>query len=248
VGLLFEVLVDPERGLCAKESRFGEAQVIAQLAAFGAGQLTSEQIKRIAILFLGSDRVVRLIDRDPSGRTPTRWSTVVHRRLEDRVLASLSRLRRRDGVALDPLPVEDTLSGHPWLGDDQRRAVWVLAGEGPAVRALVAPPGRGKTTALRAAAEVATRSAHPVVALATTNQAVAELQKSGLDASTVSRFALNGGVVQAGAVVIVDELSQVPTVEADLVLSAVAGCEGAQVWLVGDPLQAQPVRAGGWPR
>jgi hypothetical protein len=69
LGELFDRLVDPEEGLCARDSRFGEAQVIEQVAAFWAGQLTFEQIQRLATAFLRSDRVVRLIDRDPSGRT-----------------------------------------------------------------------------------------------------------------------------------------------------------------------------------
>jgi AAA domain len=84
-----------------------------------------------------------------------------------------------------------------------------------------------------------------VVVLATTNQAVGELGNVGLEAFTVARFALDGCPLQSDSVVVVDELSQLPTVEADLILSAVARCERAQLWLVGDPLQTQPVRAGG---
>jgi hypothetical protein len=238
------MLVDPEVGLCAKDSRFGEAQVIQRVAAFGAGQLTSEQIQRIAKHFLGTDLVVHLIDRDPSGRTPPRWSTVAHRKLEDRVLANLTRLRKRIGVAT-PAVVDETLLQHRHLGEDQSRAVRILAGSGPAVRALIAPPGHGKTTVLRAGADAAVQSGRPVVALATTNQAVGELRHVGLEASTVARFALDGCHLQPDSVIIVDELSQLPTAEADLILSAVEGCMGAQLWLVGDPLQTQPVRAGG---
>jgi conjugative relaxase-like TrwC/TraI family protein len=241
---LFKMLVDPEVGLCAKDSRFGEAQVIQRVAAFGAGQLTSEQIQRIAKHFLGTDLVVHLIDRDPSGRTPPRWSTVAHRKLEDRVPANLTRLRKRIGVAT-PAVVDETLLQHRHLGEDQSRAVRILAGSGPAVRALIAPPGHGKTTVLRAGADAAVQSGRPVVALATTNQAVGELRHVGLEASTVARFALDGCHLQPDSVIIVDELSQLPTAEADLILSAVEGCMGAQLWLVGDPLQTQPVRAGG---
>ena len=245
VGRLFELLIDPEVGLCAHDSRFGEPQLIARVAAFGGGRLTPEQIQRIAELFLQSDRVVRLIDRDPTGRTPPRWSTVAHRRLEDRVLANLSRLRHRRASPLDRALVGQVLAEHPHLGDDQRQAVRVLSGSGPAVRAVIAPPGYGKTTMLHAGAEAARRSGRPVVALATTNQAVAELQEAGLDAQTVARFALDGCLLPEDSVVVVDELSQLPTTEADLVLSAVAGCQRGQLWLIGDPLQAQPVRAAG---
>ena len=36
IGELFDRLVDPEVGLCAHESRFGEAQVVEAVAAWGA--------------------------------------------------------------------------------------------------------------------------------------------------------------------------------------------------------------------
>jgi ATP-dependent exoDNAse (exonuclease V) alpha subunit len=121
----------------------------------------------------------------------------------------------------------------------------VLTGPGPALRTLVASAGHGKTTTVATAAGAARAAGRPVVALASTNQAVAELRRAGLEAATVARFALGSCRLQADRVVILDELSQLPTTEADLVLSAVAGCEGGQLWLVGDPLQAQPVRAGG---
>jgi hypothetical protein len=142
--------------------------------------------------------------------------------------------------------IEAVLAARGRLGADQAEAVRGLGGPGPAVRALVAPAGHGKTTTVRAAAEAARAAGWSVVALASTNQAVAELRRVGLEASTVARFALDGCRLEADSVVILDELSQLPTTEADLVLSSVAGCQGGQLWLVGDPLQAQPVRAGGF--
>ncbi len=44
---------------------------------------------------------------------------------------------------------------------------------------------------------------------------------------------------------IVDEFSQLSTRDAEVVLAAAVACPGGQVWMVGDPLQAQPVGAGG---
>jgi ATP-dependent exoDNAse (exonuclease V) alpha subunit len=131
------------------------------------------------------------------------------------------------------------------LGADQAEAVRGLTGPGGALRALIAPAGHGKTTALVAAAEAAQRCDHHVTAVAATNQAVGELRRAGLDAHTVARLALDGCPLPADSVLIVDELSQLPTVEAEIVISAVARCEHGQLWLVGDPLQSQPVRSGG---
>ena len=88
-----------------------------------------------AALFLGSDRVVRLMDRDPSGRTPPRWSTAAHRHVEDGVLANLDHLSQRSEVPVDPAVVELTLAVPDRLGEDQAEAVLVLVGPGGAVRA-----------------------------------------------------------------------------------------------------------------
>jgi conjugative relaxase-like TrwC/TraI family protein len=238
-------LVDREVGLCAEEAWFTEAQVIQHIAAFGSGQMTSTQIQRAADWFVHSRFVVRLMDRDPSGRTPARWSTRAHREIEDGVLDHISALQVRPTVPLDRTTLKRTLTDYPHLGADQAEVVRVLAGPGGAIRALIAPAGHGKTTTLVAAADAVQRSGRDVVAVATTNQAVAELRRVGLDARTVARFALDGCPFPADRVLIVDELSQLPTVEADILLSAVAHCDRGQLWLVGDPLQSQPVRAGG---
>ena len=84
-----------------------------------------------------------------------------------------------------------------------------------------------------------------MLALSTTNQAVDQLRQVNIPAATVARFALEGAVLPAGCVVIVDEFSQLPTREADDRPSCGRSVSGGQVWMVGDPLQAQPVAAGG---
>ena len=48
VRALFDRLVDPEAGLCAHGSRFGEAQVIEAVAAWGAGRLTVTDIETLS--------------------------------------------------------------------------------------------------------------------------------------------------------------------------------------------------------
>jgi hypothetical protein len=110
---------------------------------------------------------------------------------------------------------------------------------------LIAPAGHGKTTTLAVAVDAAGRAGRPVLALATTNQAVDQLCQVGIPAVTVARFALDRQPLEPGTIVIVDEFSQLPTHEADILLAAVAASPDAAVWMVGDPLQTQPVRAGG---
>lgn len=242
---LFARLVDPEVGLCAHDSRFGEAQVIEAIAAWGVGRLTIGDIEALTRAFLDSDRVVRLVNRDPSGRAPGQWSTIAHRHVEDRVLNHLAVLQARETVPLRGAAVADAIAAAARLGDDQAAAVRALWAAGPALRALIAPPGHGKTTTLAVAVDAARRAGRPTLAVSTTNQAVDQLRQVGIEARTVARFALDNPVLEVGTVVIVDEFSQLPTHEADVVLAAVAACPGGQVWMVGDPLQTQPVRAGG---
>ena len=93
--------------------------------------------------------------------------------------------------------------------------------------------------------DAARRAGRPVLAVSTTNQAVGQLRQVGIPATTVARFALDHDELPPGCVVIVDEFSQLSTRDAEVVLAAVVACPGGQVWMVGDPLQAQPVGAGG---
>ena len=241
---LFARLVDPELGLCRRDCSFSEAQLVEAVAAWGAGRLSVLQIETLVRVFLDSEQVVRLVVDDPSGRTPGRWSTVSHRQVEDRVLDNLARLQHRQVEGLEPAVVDAAMSVSP-LGLDQEGAVRVLAGRGAGLRALISPPGYGKTTTLSVAIEAVRRSGRPVLALATTNQAVEQLRQVGIEAMTIARFAMDGAVLEPGTVLVVDEFSQVPTREADTVVAAVSSCEDGQLWLVGDPHQGQPVGAGG---
>jgi len=81
-----DALLDPEDGLCARDARFGEAQVVERIAALGAGRLSVEEVVGHARDFLASEHVVRLTPDRAGLRRAAQWSTVEHRRLEDRVL------------------------------------------------------------------------------------------------------------------------------------------------------------------
>ena len=156
-------------------------------------------------------------------------------------------LAGRQVPAVEGAVLEAALAAAPELGEDQVAAVKVLAGEGGGLRAVLAPAGYGKNTMLHAAAHTAARDGRPVVAVATTAKAVAELAGAGLDARTIARLRLDlaNGPLAAGTVVVLDEVSQTPTHEVEAVLAAVDACPGGSVWVLGDPRQSQPVGAGG---
>ena len=227
---LFAALVDPATGLCAGDSRFGEAHVVERVAAISAGRLTTEEIVAVSERFLASGLVVRLA---PSAerRRPRR---MVHRRtprVEDRLLAGIHALAATPRAA-GRCSVSSTGRSQPnpngWVPIRPTRCT-SLCGEGGALRALIAPAGFGKTTALHAAASAQLDAGRHVVALAPTHQAVAELRAAGLDAQTIARFliGLQDQPIPADTTVIVDETSQVGTRDAAALVEAVtahAGC------------------------
>jgi conjugative relaxase-like TrwC/TraI family protein len=241
---LVDALIEPDEGLCARRTKFNEAQVVERVAAFGAGRLTVEAIEDYAAAFLQSDHAVLLADR--TGRTSPQYSTVDHLLLERRVLDLLDELSGKTVVGAPAVVAEQAIAGEaPGLGADQAAAIRALCRSGPAIRTVIAPAGFGKTTTVHAAATAATAAGHPVIGLAATNQAAGELRQAGIPAMTIARFALDGAAVPAGAVIVLDEVSQVATSDAEIVLDAVAAAAGGALWCLGDPHQAQAVRAGG---
>ncbi len=242
-------LVDAEVGLCSRSARFTKADVVEHLCAISAGRLAIEEIIAAADRFVGSELAVRLTpDAEPGRCRAAQWSTAAHMALEDRTLALMDTLAARPAPALSVATVPVALAGELGLGDDQAAAVRVLAGPGgePAGGA-----GAGRLRQDDHAAQPPPRAAaaegRPVVAVATTAKAVAELAGAGLDASTIARLRidLTDGPLAAGTVVVLDEISQTPTREVEAVLAAVDACPGGQVWVLGDPRQSQPVGAGG---
>jgi hypothetical protein len=162
--------------------------------------------------------------------------------LEDETLGLLDTVQARPGSA-----IPTTASTSAGLGADQQHAVDVVCGEGGAVRAVLAPAGHGKTAMVHAAACAAVADGRPVVAVATTAKAVAELAEAGLPAVTVARFRLDlhDRSLAPGSVVVLDEVSQSSTRDVRTILAAVAACAGGQLWVLGDPRQALSVKAGG---
>jgi conjugative relaxase-like TrwC/TraI family protein len=241
-------LVDPETGLCSRSARFSEADVVEGICAISGGRLGVDEVVALADRFLASGAVVRLRpDADECRRRPAQWSTATHRAMEDRTVALIGTLSGRHVPALDSEAVEAALAAGQKLGEDQAEAVRVLAGEGGSLRAVLAPAGYGKTTMLHTAAQAATAGGRPVLAVATTAKAVAELAGAGLDARTIARLRIDlaDGPLGAGTVVVLDEVSQTPTHEVEAVLAAVDACPGGSLWVLGDPRQSQPVGAGG---
>ena len=65
----------------------------------------------------------------------------------------------------------------------------MLTGGGGSLRVVLAPAGYGKTTMAHAAATAAGLEGRPVLAVATTAKAVAELAEAGLESRTIAQLA-----------------------------------------------------------
>ncbi len=188
-----------------------------------------------------------LLRRRPRGGNQHAGRPSAHRRLEDDALRVLDRLAARPGASIATATIAARLRAAGFLGADQCQAVSTLCGPGGSVRAVLAPAGYGKTAMAHVAADCATADGRPVLAVATTAKAVAELRSAGLSARTIAQFRidLTSGALPTGTVVILDEISQTSTRDGHTVLAAVDTCPGAQLWVLGDPRQAPAVKAGG---
>jgi conjugative relaxase-like TrwC/TraI family protein len=244
--MLFAGLCDPDTGLCATAATFGEAHVVERIAALSGGRLSTDEVMAATRRFLHSDLIVRLAP-GIDGRRPPQWSTVELRTVEDRLLAHLADARGHSSPGIGPGHIDDALSADSIeLGPDQAEAVRTLCGAGPDVRALVAPAGYGKTTAVRAAVHAQLDAGRRVIALAPTHKATAELRTAGIDAQTIARFLRHRSEqpLDPNTTVVVDEVSQIGTRPAARLVESVAAA-GAQLWFIGDARQAQSVAAGG---
>jgi AAA domain len=222
----------------------GKPYVVEQVAALGGGRLDVAAVEQLATAFLDCDEAVLLVDR--TGRRSPEYSTADHLLTEDAVLYHLDRLVARRVPVIDETIVEQAIAAEaPGLGPDQAAAVRALCSGGQGLCSLISPAGLGKTTAMHAAVVAAHHAALPVIGLAATNQAVDGLHHAGIPAMTIARFTLDGAHLAPHTVIVIDEVSQVATTDADIVLAAVASTPGARLWALGDPHQAQPVRAGG---
>ncbi len=245
---VFAHLVDPDAGVCARRARFTEAHVYEAVCALSDGRWDAAEVGELAEAFLASPHAVRLAPAvGAEWCESARWSTAEHRALEDHVLGRLEHLARRGDDGVHPHVVEACLGREPALGDDQVEAVRELCAPGPALRAMIAPAGHGKTTTVHAAAVAQGEAGRPVLGLAATNKAVEELRAMGLEAMTIARLRIQlaDGGLAPGTLLVVDEVSKVSTRDAAIVLDAGAVMPGAGVWFLGDPRQGTPVAAGG---
>lgn len=255
------VVRDALAAVAARTAVFSRADLAAEIAArLPARPLTAAvvraRVKRLTATALDDREAVR-VGVVRSGVTcresDTRWTTATQLVVERRILATaVTGLRAgRAVVAAGDVQRHVAAAG---LDTEQEHAVARLTGDGAQVVTLIAPAGAGKTRTLGAACNAWQAAGHPVVGLAPSARAAAELASAtGGHADTVAKWLHDHHAGQAGermrvgagAVLVVDEASMLATADLAALVEVTAGA-GAKLVLVGDPAQIGPVeRAGG---
>ncbi|MBL7522125.1 relaxase domain-containing protein, partial [Frankia sp. CNm7] len=256
-------------GLTANATTFTRRDVVRHVAGWAVDRLDAETIETLADRFLGDRRVVVLHDTARARRRhepEPLYSTENLLTAEDTLLA----LYRQGQVAAGGPPrllvdadvVETQLTAAtrprpgasgPALSVEQAELVRRLLRGGDLVRLAVGPAGTGKTEAMRVLAQILATAGHPVLATAHGGRQAEELaDRIGIPARVVASWLTLLDNVEAaaevwppGAVLIVDEATQVSTRDAERLLRYATRTNTIMIAL-GDPAQLGSVAAGGW--
>jgi hypothetical protein len=194
-----------------------------------------------------------VVDVDPLGLR--RDGTSVFRKPHENKYTTAEHLDREEWILREskrPAPqlvtreaADAALAGTD-LDYDQAIAARGLLTSAQLVTSLVAPAGAGKTHVMGPVSRAwMAETGGRVIGLTLSQNASHEMLKAGVDqAWNIARFFTRGVPVYSGDVLVVDEASQVSTVDLARIMQ-LAMDNGARVILTGDPEQLGPVEAGG---
>jgi ATP-dependent exoDNAse (exonuclease V) alpha subunit len=171
-------------------------------------------------------------------------------RCEVRLLETAAGVDPHGGLVASEDAVERVINARPTLGSDQAAAVRHLCSGDARVRVMEARAGAGKTFALEAVREAYEGSHIPVIGVAWQGQAADVLQRdAGIPSQTAAllldRIARGDEeAIPAGAVIVCDEASMMPTRALER-LASEAAQRSARLILVGDRAQLPAIDAAG---
>ena len=252
-------------GLTRERSTFTRREVLQALAGelpIGVDVGISE-LERIADRFLGSNRVVVLVDGEVRGRvvgvdgrevtglrSERRFSTPELLERERRVLVYAGQARGgRRGVGRERA-VDRALRQRPTIAGEQAEMVRRLVLDGDGVAVVIGQAGTGKTFALAAAREAWEGSGYRVIGAALARRAAIELKdgagiaSQSIAAPLVELRSRPWRVLTRRSVLVVDEAGMVPTRALAEIVDHVERV-GAKLVLVGDDRQLPEIGAGG---
>jgi len=237
-------------GLTQRASSFTRREVIQEIADAHPEGIDAHALERLADDFLAA-RCVPLTSAGAAagrGYEEARYTTPDMLDVETRLIDTACAAPIHPRLAR-PLQVERAIAARPSLGDDQAAAIRHLCSGEARTRLLEARAGSGKTFTLDAVREAYESSSVAVVGTAWQAQAAEVLQRdAGIASETTAlileRAARGQEAIPAGAVVICDEASTMPTRALERLVRVVAS-DGGRLILVGDRAQLPPVDAGG---
>jgi hypothetical protein len=194
---LFADLVDPDRGVCAAVDRFDRGDVIGAIADWSVVDLNGRprkvllpphQVEALTDRFLASEHVIALapelgrgIIRRGDGRVVDDgqlqrcFSTTEMLQTQQRLLAGWRQGRNIGrGIVADET-IDTVLGDHPELSPEQHALVRSWCRSGHLAQGAIGRAGTGKTTTMRAAADVWRRAGYRVLGAAVKAEAVRQL-------------------------------------------------------------------------
>lgn len=265
VDRLFDHLAGP-KGLTERASTFTRRDVVRAVAVMAASTPAIE-VERLADRFLASDRVVVLAG-PTSGRNSQVLVGLDNRRIRTggtalfstpdliEIEAGLLRWAPTEiGAVGSETSIQQALTTHPELSDEQAAMVRAVCSTSRAVQVVVGRPGSGKTYAAAACVETLAAIGIPVAGCAVSATAAAELEAAAgfqrlthRPAQTMASLLIDieqrGDRLAPGTVVFVDESSMVGTRDLARLATHVYQARGS-IKLIGDPDQHTSVDTGG---
>ncbi len=234
------------QGLTKRESTFDRRAVLRAVAEGHRDGIDLPALERFADEFIVGHGIV-VEPGEPARGRRARYTAADMLDAERRLLVIADERSARGGVAA--AITQEVLAERPWLGADQRRAVRTLVAGRDRVACMEARAGRGKTTTLAAVNDALLRAGIPVAGTAWQGEAARTVHaEAGIPAETAARLLgrLRSGAERppAGAVLIVDEASTMPTRALAELAAAVSAVDGRLI-LVGDRAQLPSIDAGG---
>ena len=181
------------------------------------------------------------------GRVPAKYTTRELIRLEAEMAARAVWLSRQSSHGVKKALLEARFARHDRLSDEQRAAIWHVAG-GTRIAAVIGRAGAGKTTMMKAACEAWQLAGYRVVGGALAGKAAEGLEKeAGIASRTLASWELRWDqgrdLLDRKTIFVLDEAGMVSSWQMAKLVEAVSRT-GAKLVLVGDPEQLQPIEAG----
>jgi Ti-type conjugative transfer relaxase TraA len=243
--------------LTAQSSTFTSMQLEAAIAIEAQGVLDAQQIECFVretiaarVMEQGQYALIRL--HDPAEnivfrrRETLRFTTREILQIENHIIQNATaRNANKSHIA----SCEKSLKNYNSLSDEQINALRHITQEFGAVKAVRGLAGTGKSFLLRAAKESWLESNFKVTGAALAGKAAQSLEEgSGIKSQTLhsllNEITSGRKILTANDIIVIDEAGMIGSRQMNEILNYIYAAEAKAV-LVGDPLQLQPIDAGG---